>query len=126
MPLCPALGVYAAIQMDPLAMVAHLDERAAEEAREIRPKTYLILTAFVCFVCACAVKLHRSCNLSVLVIAIPRPDPVVRLPRTPSGPLAPCSRPEAGLRIRHVRPHLPQRDAPRWSCPDPPELGVPV
>ena len=30
--LCPDLGVYAAIRMDPVAMVAHLDARAAEEA----------------------------------------------------------------------------------------------
>ncbi|KAM5537904.1 hypothetical protein V8D89_008380 [Ganoderma adspersum] len=43
---CPTLGVYAAIRMDPAAMVAHLDAQAAEEAREISPKTYLILTAF--------------------------------------------------------------------------------
>ena len=44
----PTLGVYAAIRMDPTAMVAHLDAQAAEEARGIQPKTYLILTAFVC------------------------------------------------------------------------------
>ena len=44
----PALGAYAAIRMDPTAMVAHLDAQAAEEAQEIRPKTYLVLTAFVC------------------------------------------------------------------------------
>ncbi|KAI1790357.1 hypothetical protein LXA43DRAFT_1095508 [Ganoderma leucocontextum] len=43
---CPAPGVYAAIRMDPTAMVAHLDARALEEAQEIRPKTYLVLAAF--------------------------------------------------------------------------------
>ncbi|KAI1790361.1 hypothetical protein LXA43DRAFT_511652 [Ganoderma leucocontextum] len=42
----PSLGVYAAVRMNPTAMVAHLDARAMEEALEIRPKTYLVLTAF--------------------------------------------------------------------------------
>nr|VWP01481.1 Cell cycle regulatory protein [Ganoderma boninense] len=42
----PALGVYAAIRMDPAAMVAHLDAQAIEEAQKIRPKTYLVLTEF--------------------------------------------------------------------------------
>ncbi|KAM5537895.1 hypothetical protein V8D89_008371 [Ganoderma adspersum] len=42
----PSLGVYAAIRIDPTAMVAHLDVQATEEARQIHPKTYLILTAF--------------------------------------------------------------------------------
>ena len=44
---CPSVGVYAAIRIDPAAMVAHLDTLAAEEAQAIRPKTYLIFTAFV-------------------------------------------------------------------------------
>ena len=44
----PALSAYAAIRIDPTAMVAHLDAQAVEEARGIHPKTYLIWTAFVC------------------------------------------------------------------------------
>ncbi|PIL33722.1 hypothetical protein GSI_04347 [Ganoderma sinense ZZ0214-1] len=47
--ITPALAVYAAIRMDPTAMVAHLDAQAAEEARAICPKTYLILTSFTYF-----------------------------------------------------------------------------
>ena len=47
-PCCPSLSVYAAIRMDPATMVAHLDAQAIKEAREIHPKTYLILTSSVC------------------------------------------------------------------------------
>ncbi|KAI1790362.1 hypothetical protein LXA43DRAFT_891074 [Ganoderma leucocontextum] len=46
LPFCPSLGVYAAIRLDPTAMVDHLDTQALEEAQEICPKTYLVLTSF--------------------------------------------------------------------------------
>ena len=47
LPFCPPGSAYAVIQMDPVAMVSHLDARALEEAQELRPKKYLILTSFV-------------------------------------------------------------------------------
>ncbi|KAM5537907.1 hypothetical protein V8D89_008383 [Ganoderma adspersum] len=46
LPSCPPVSAYAVIQMDPTTMVTHLDAQALEEAQEIRPKKYLILTSF--------------------------------------------------------------------------------
>ena len=41
--LFPPLRLYAVIQMDPVAMVKHLDDSIAlEEARALRPQKYLV------------------------------------------------------------------------------------
>lgn len=45
----PSLGSYAAIRMDPIAMVRHLDSKAIEEAASITPKTYLVYLMMVRF-----------------------------------------------------------------------------
>ena len=67
----PTLSVYAAIRMDPTAMVAHLDARAVEEAQELRPKTYLILTTLVCLPLPYFTA-HCSCTVTGAILTVLR------------------------------------------------------
>ena len=126
LPSTPPGSAYAVIQMDPVAVVSHLDARALEEAQELRPKKYLILTSFVCSLRPHLYK--HSAYVPMLVghlFFIPR-LPLVGLRRTTCWAFASCDRREAGSRARHVRSDLSQRGTPNRSRPRSSDIAVPV
>ena len=83
---------FAVIQMDPTAMVSHLDTQALEEAQELRPKKYLILTSFVRLDCRSpASDSQVICSHDHACRAYRSPSPVTRGPSTMCGPSAPRS-----------------------------------